>query len=321
MLDRRYAAIDVNTLPDFLVFAPILAKWMGARLILDMHEIAPEFYMSKYGSTENSRAVRLLKYIEKVSMRFADQVLTINEPIEDLLVSRGLSRSKSTVLMNAVDEERFAAHSDMSHSQKHPDKDKFVMMYHGTLTHIYGLDIAIEAFAMAHAEMPGAELWILGSGPESSALDDLVRELGLTSKVKLVGQVASTEIPNWLRQCDAGILPIRRDVFLDFAFPNKLPEFIIMGKPVLVSRLKAIRHYFSENALAYSDPNSPADLGRQMVRLYRDSELRSLLARKASEEYLPIRWELMKQRYLTLMNDLVSTTGRRTAATRAKVTA
>jgi hypothetical protein len=58
-----------------------------------------------------------------------------------------------------------------------------------------------------------------------------------------------------------------------------------------------------------------------MVRLYRDSELRSLLARKASEEYLPIRWELMKQRYLTLMNDLVSTTGRRTAATRAKVTA
>src|SRR5438067_13870170 len=48
MLWRRYAAIDVNTLPDFLVFAPALAKWMGAKLILDLHEIAPEFFMSKY---------------------------------------------------------------------------------------------------------------------------------------------------------------------------------------------------------------------------------------------------------------------------------
>ena len=54
---RRYAAIDVNTLPDFLVFAPALAKWMGAKLILDLHEIAPEFFMSKYHSAENSRTV------------------------------------------------------------------------------------------------------------------------------------------------------------------------------------------------------------------------------------------------------------------------
>jgi glycosyltransferase involved in cell wall biosynthesis len=321
MLERRYAAIDVNTLPDFLIFAPLLAKWMGAKLILDMHEIAPEFYMSKYGSAENSRAVRLLKYLENISMRFADQVLTINEPIEDLLVGRGLSRSKSTVLMNAVDEERFAAYSSMSNGQKHPDKDKFVMMYHGTLTHIYGLDIAIEAFTMAHTEMPGAELWILGSGPETGALDILARQRGIASKVKLVGQVAAAEIPNWLSQCDAGILPIRRDVFLDFAFPNKLPEFIIMGKPVLISRLKAIRHCFSEDALAYSEPNNPADLRRQMVRLYRDPKWRALLALKASEEYLPIRWELMKQRYLTLMNELVGTTSRRTAEARAKVTA
>ena len=48
MLRRRYAVIDVNSLPDFLIFAPVLARWMGAKLILDLHEIMPEFYMSKY---------------------------------------------------------------------------------------------------------------------------------------------------------------------------------------------------------------------------------------------------------------------------------
>ena len=180
------------------------------------------------------------------------------------------------------------------------------MMYHGTLTRIYGLEIAIEAFRIAQVDMPKAEFWILGSGPEEGELASLARKHGLDSKVKLFGKVAPADIPGCLDQCDAGILPIRRDVFLDFAFPNKLAEFIIMGKPVLMSRLKAIRHYFSEDALAYFEPNNPADLARQMVRLYGDSGLRTGLAARAKEEYAPIRWEVMQQRYLKLIDSAVS---------------
>jgi len=41
MLARRYAVVDVNSLPDFLIFAPVVARWMGAKLILDLHEITP----------------------------------------------------------------------------------------------------------------------------------------------------------------------------------------------------------------------------------------------------------------------------------------
>ena len=111
-----------------------------------------------------------------------------------------------------------------------------------------------------------------------------------------------------------GILPFRRDIFLDFAFPNKLPEFIVMGKVVAMSRLNAIRHYFSEEALAYFEPNSPSDLAKQMVCLYRDRGLRVQLAARAKEEYAPIRWDVMKQRYLSLMEDMVGP-GRRTAET------
>ncbi len=106
------------------------------------------------------------------------------------------------------------------------------------------------------------------------------------------------------RKCDAGILPIRRDVFLDFAFPNKLPEFVITGKPVLMSRLKTIRRYFSEEALVYFEPNNAEDLARQMVRLYTDRALGTRLAARAMEEYAPIRWDVMKQRYLGLIEDL-----------------
>jgi len=306
MRKRKYAVIDVNTLPDFLIFAPIVARWMGAKLVLDMHEITPEFYISKYRIAENSWFVRLLKYIEKISFNFADRVITISDPIQDLLVGRGMSPAKTTVIMNAADEARFISGQQSSQVTKDTARGRFVMMYHGTLTWIYGLEIAVEAFALARERMPEAEFWILGFGPEESSLERLIQQSGLTSSVRLIGAIPPAEIPGWLKQCDVGILPIRRDVFLDFAFPNKLAEYIITGKPVIISRLKALCHYFSEEALAYFEPGNSQDLATEMVRIYRDTGLRDRLVARAKQEYMPIRWDVMKQRYLTLIDDLVA---------------
>lgn len=300
---RRYAVIDVNTLPDFLIFAPLFARRLGSKLLLDMHEITPEFYMSKYGRGPDGLVVRVLRTIERWSFGFADHVLTINEPIRDLLVSRGLNPTSTTIIMNSADDARFNRNAPSIDAANHRS-GKFVMMYHGTLTRIYGLDLAIDALAIASTDAPDAELWILGDGPEIGALADQAARLGLGSRVRVVGRVPPEEIPTWLEQCDAGVLPIRSDVFLEFAFPNKLPEFIIAGKPVIVSRLRAIRHYFGDEALAYAAPNDTADLARQMIRLYGDKELRSRLVASARREYSPIRWGVMKQRYVDLVDAL-----------------
>ena len=304
MFWRRYEVIDVNTLPDFLVFAAVFARWMGAKVVLDMHEITPEFYMSKYGIERNSRLVRFLEFLEKVSFNYADHVITINEPIQDLFVSRGMLKSKSTVITNAADDKRFVSYSPCTTANAAAAGKTFVLMYHGTLTKTYGLDLAINAFAMAEKEMPGAEFWILGSGSATNSLNDLVKQHGLDAKVKLIGVISPSDIPAWLSKCDAGILPMRRDVFLEYASPNKLAEYIIMGKPVIVPRLKATTHYFSKDALAYCEPNDLADMARQIVRLYKDSELRVRLAARARQEYAPISWDVMKQKYLQLMEGM-----------------
>jgi glycosyltransferase involved in cell wall biosynthesis len=305
MRRQRYAVVEVNTLPDFLVFAAAPAKWMGARVVLDMHEITPEFYMSKYGMRRESLAVRALTLIERMSMRFADRVLVINQPIEDLLVDRGLDRAKSVIVMNAVDEALFEAETFAARDDGR-QRPRWVMMYHGTLTRIYGLDIAIEAFEKAQAEMPGAELWILGGGPEKERLIALARRLSLESRVRFMGSVLPQEIPGWLHVCDIGVLPTRRDVFLDFSFSNKLSEYIVTGKGAIVSRLNAIRHYFSEEALVYFEPNDAADLAAQMIRTYRDPQLTARIARQAQDEYRPIRWGVMKERYLATMHQLAA---------------
>jgi glycosyltransferase involved in cell wall biosynthesis len=302
---RRYAVVDVNTLPDFLVFAAAAAKWRGAKVVLDMHEITPEFYMSKYRLPERAWAIRLMRWLEKVSFLYADHVLTINEPIQKLLEGRGLRAAKSTIIMNAVDEALFASSaSKEAKPESGIAQPKFLMMYHGTLTPIYGLDIAIEAFGLVYSEMPGAEFWILGGGTEKQSLEEQTRKLGLDGKVKFIGNVLPQEVPQWLKRCDVGVLATRRDVFLDFSFSNKLSEYIIMDKAVICSRLKAIRHCFSEDAFAFFEPHDTTDLGRKMLGLYRDAARRSQLTGRARQEYAPIRWDVMKQRYVALMGIL-----------------
>jgi glycosyltransferase involved in cell wall biosynthesis len=301
---KKYAVIDVNNLPDFLVFAGAYAKWTGAKIVLDMHEITPEFYISKYGIKPGSFVVRLLEYIERKSFNFADYVININQTIEDVLVKRGLTRSKSTIIMNCVDEEFFVT-SGSSASPAGPEieQPRFVMMYHGTVTHIYGLDIAIQAFGKVHQDMPGAEFWILGTGTEMKSLLSLTEQLGLKSKVRFLGLVRPQEIPSWMKRCDVGVLATRQDIFLDLSFSGKLSEYIIMGKAVIASRLKTIRYYFAEDALGYFEPHNPSELASQMMGLYRDPARRRQMAERAMQEYAPIRWKVMKDRYLQLMTD------------------
>jgi glycosyltransferase involved in cell wall biosynthesis len=308
MRTRKYSVIDVNTLPDFLVFAAAFARLRGAKVVLDMHELTPEFFMSKYEVGRDHWLVRFSEFIERISFRYADHVITINDPVQELFISRGLDPEKATVMMNAADDALFATGN--TSAKPRGNDGKIVLMYHGTLTRIYGLDIAIKGLSFAQKEAPNVELWILGDGPEMAALKKHAEECGVASKVRFIGRVLPTEISSWVQQSDIGVLATRRDVFLDYSFSNKLTEYVIMGKPVIASELRTIRHYFSPEALAYFTPNDSERLAAQIVRVSRDPELQGNLAKQARLEYVPISWAVMKSRYLNLIALLCGETAR-----------
>ena len=295
MFKNHYDAVQVCTLPDFLVFATFIPKLMGASIILDLHEVMPEFFMSKYNISEDRIIVTLLKWQEKNSLRFANQVITINEPIKELLISRGTPANKIVVVMNSVDQKLFLGPQSL---KPKPHDEKFVFMYHGTITFIYGVDIALKAFSMVASQMENAEFWIVGDGSHRSSLEEFVQNVGIINKVKFIGVVPQHEIPALISMCDAGVLATRQDKFLDLSFSNKLPEYIVMGKPVIVSRLKTISYYFSEDALAYFEPHNVNALSNQMLAVYNQPEWRERLVLHASCEYANIDWNIMKKRYL-----------------------
>ena len=46
---NRYDTIQVHNLPDFLVFCAVIPKLLGTPIILDLHDLMPEFYAGRFG--------------------------------------------------------------------------------------------------------------------------------------------------------------------------------------------------------------------------------------------------------------------------------
>src|SRR2546422_2812647 len=75
-LRRRYDVVQVNSMPDCLVFAAIVPRLLGARVVLDLHECMPEFFATKFKIGMGNQLVRLLISLERASTGFAHSIWT-----------------------------------------------------------------------------------------------------------------------------------------------------------------------------------------------------------------------------------------------------
>lgn len=287
--ERKFDIVHVHTIPDFLVYAANPAKKRGAKVILDMHEIMPEFYMSKFGIRGDNMLVKLLRFIERKSIEYADQVITINIILKEKFQSRTEPKAEIVEIMNTVSEDVMPRYPKQLSS-------KFTAIYHGTLTKLYNLEFAIRAIYKIADELRDFEFHIYGSGPEFINLKNLVSDLSLKDVVFLHGKVAHEKIPQILAQADLGILPIQKDIMSDMSFSNKLAEYVYNEIPVLSSDLRGVMHYFGGDALYYYTSGDVDDFNRKLIRVISDPEERKIFAKRAFEQNVRISWDVMKIR-------------------------
>src|ERR1700742_1283392 len=240
-LKEKYDLIHVHSVPDFEVFAALFAKLGGAKVILDIHDIMPEFYVSKFNSPRDSRASKILLPIERLSTRFADHVIAANHIWGDRLVTRSVPDSKCTTFLNYPDSTLFQQKDGLPRNN-----GKFVMLYPGTLNYHQGLDLAVRAFAQIKDQIPEAEFHIYGAGEQLEYLRSLIGELNLQDRVFLKGIVPLEQVSTVIAGADLGIVPKRSNAFGDEAFSTKTLEFMTVGVPLIVPNTTIDSYYFDD---------------------------------------------------------------------------
>jgi glycosyltransferase involved in cell wall biosynthesis len=300
---RRHAVVQVNSLPDWLVFAAVIPKLFGARVVLDLHECMPEYFATKYKLPLGHRLVRTLMFLEQASIRFADFVITCTDQMRERFVERGAPPDKIGVVLNACDEDRFDPNG---YQPLVGNSDRFELICHGTIDENYGLDIAVRAVGLLRDRIPGIHLGIYGDGTHRSSVEALSKELDLEDRVTFSrGWLKQEELLRRIAEADAGVVAIRRDAFRDLTHCNKMYDLVAMKRPVIISRTRAVEAYFGDQCFQMFESGNEVDLARAIFELYADPDLRERLVRRASEVGEPYRWAHQRTHYVGMLERLV----------------
>jgi len=307
-LRHRYDVVQVNTLPDSLVFAAAIPRLLGARVLLDLHECMPEFFALKYGLSPAHRAIKLLAWWEQASIRFADAAVTCTEPMRERFLERGAAPEKIGVVLNSFDDERFNLRR-RSGAQR--ADGNFVLVCHGTIDYMYGLDLVVRAVAALRDRIPGLELRIYGDGPGRAEVQSLARELDVAKNVRFSpGWLPLDELLPRILEADAGVVAIRRDGCFDLTHSNKMYDLIALRKPIVMSRTRAVEAYFDEDCFQLFESGSEHDLARAIYELYAHPDIGRRIVARAARVGEPYRWVHQAKAYLAIMDRLVPGPGR-----------
>ena len=296
-----YQLIHVHSVPDFEVFATIVPRLLGARVILDIHDIVPEFYSSKFNVGERSLVFRLLVMIERLSIAYSSHVIIANHIWYDKLVQRSVRPNKCTAIINYPDPTIFSP-------RPHPPRtgNEFVMCYPGTLSWHQGLDLAIEAVGVLRERAPQIRLLLIGDGPERENLKRLIRHRGLSDRITVTGLIPLEQVAVTMAGVDLGVVPKRSDSFGNEAFSTKIMEFMAMGVPVLAARTRVDEYYFNDQLIQFFESGNVQDLAAKMLELVENPERREQLRSSCNEFISHNNWGVRQQEYLGLVDRLIA---------------
>ena len=303
---QRVRIVHVHSLPDFLVWAATPARRRGARIILDLHEIFPEFTATKFPGPAGRLATAVATLLEGQARRRADVTITVNRPIAKLLAARGIGRPERLVLIhNSADPADFGP-------QRAPDPrsrpgSPVELVYHGTLTQLYGLDIAIRGTALAASRGTPVHLTILGDGQERDALGRLVTELRATGSVTFEPHIPQDALPERLARADAGVVPTRLDGMTRYSLSNKLLDYVHLGIPVLAARLPSYADYLSADAAWFWTPEDPESLAATIAEFAATSvQERCARPARAQLDLRDIGWDHERARLVEIYRELLN---------------
>ena len=243
--------------------------------------------------------VKILRMVERASLSWAHHVIAPDGIAQkELLESRGVPSSKISIVLNAPDEGVFG--------QRYPsarDQGSFHLITHGSLIERYDVQTLIRAVPLLAVSIPELQVKVVGDGEYRPRLEELARSLGVEDRVRFTGMVSQEQVAALIAEAHVGVVVIPSGQ--NPTMPNKLFDYLALGKPIVVTSVPSIRAYLDDNSALFFDPHNEHDLARCVMELYRNPEKRAEMAAASSAIYHKYRWTTMKSEYLKVFEQLL----------------
>lgn len=221
------------------------------------------------------------------SMRRADLVIFISEFASKFIKHElGEMQGTSVVIPHGIDPSfRACLERPLPRPTWLPEGDYF--LYVSFIDHYKAQLEVVQGFDLYRRQGGQGKLILVGS--EYRPYGDLVRreiaDRGLVGEVILAGNIPHEELPAIYQHAHINL-------FASFTenCPNILLEMMASGRPALVSN-RAPMGEFGGDAVAYFNPENPADIALHLNALVDDEELQRRLASAAMQRVAVHTWE------------------------------
>lgn len=204
-----------------------------------------------------------------------DKVVCVSQLIRDGYIQLFGSCTEAVKLNNTVDDiairEKAVAPLPADIAKK-----KFTMATVGRLYHVKGYDRLLEAHLQLIRDGMDYDLWILGEGPERSAMEQYIADNELENSVHLLG-FHSNPYP-FMREADVIVCSSYSE-----GFSTMVTEALILGKPVVTTPCSGMDELLGDNEFGLITMDSVEGIYQGMKQMLEDSELREQYAQKAAE--------------------------------------
>ncbi|HWT11189.1 MAG TPA: glycosyltransferase [Allosphingosinicella sp.] len=118
--------------------------------------------------------------------------LAVSDAVRSQAIARGFPAERTFTHYLGIDLEAFAAGAETAQPG--------LVLHVGRLVEKKGTAILLDAFARVAAADRGAELVVIGDGPERRALERRAAALGLGGRVRFLGRLPHGEVAQWMRR-------------------------------------------------------------------------------------------------------------------------
>lgn len=259
---------------------------------------------------EGDLRYRVTRATETWVVRRAQHVVPICRGIADDLQARGLAPTRTTVVANSVDFERFssAPEYDVGLAARHGLTRGRTLGFAGSFFNFEGLSVLIDAMAPLVARDPAYRLLLVGDGQERAGLEALARQRGVEKSVIFTGRVPHAEIKSWYGIVDVLVYPRVAMRLTELVTPLKPLEAMAYGKVVVASDVGGHRELIQdgETGLLFR-AGDPAHLAATVERLLGDPALQATLSARARDHVAARHnWPITIDKYLELYQRLVA---------------
>ncbi|MEW6418490.1 MAG: glycosyltransferase family 4 protein [Nitrospirota bacterium] len=229
-----------------------IAKMRGIPTLFDMAENYSALWMEVARSHGFKISNFILKnpvlgrYLERFCVKLVDHILVVIEEAKKHLVDLGVKEEKISIVSNTPDIREVEKQLSRASRQIERWNGKTVLLYQGYVNKARGLRVAVQAMPRLIKEYHNLVLVIIGDGDDLQALRNLRADLKMENHVELLGWVTSNEISALIAASDIGIIPHYASEHKNTTVPNKLFDYMVCGKPVIVSSAKPLKRIVDE---------------------------------------------------------------------------